>query len=120
MKTRFSKYWGWYAGAAVLLLLLIFKNKLFGSTASTPPADGSPCQEANGKKGLYKNGVCDTSAVTAGTSPTGRMSATNRVIKCYPKAQGTRTCVNRIVDKSVPSLYGSLYSQTDKTCCYIF
>lgn len=85
--TFFLKYWGWFAGAAVVLIVFIFRKKIFGSDLrdttqeednlpsnkinfikliprKTIP-DGTPCRE-DGKKisdsnpadGIYKDNKC--------------------------------------------------------------
>lgn len=108
--------------AVAYVIISAFKGnlKFWEWFASTPPDTihpaGTGCTTNDNRQGIYDaNGIC---VATGGAPPANdAVIRTARKVKCYLKPAGT-SCNPRIYDSVLG--WGTLYSQTSTTCCYIF
>lgn len=119
------KYIPWIVAAVVVLAVIFRKQigKFFGMNGAPPPAEGSECT-ADGKKGTIKNGTCVVVDIVPPADQVIRIVPTNwyrygsRRVRCYSKSSPGVSCSARILDNTFG--WGTLYSETSTTCCYIF
>lgn len=124
MKKLFTNPWT-YLVIAIIAAAIIFRDKIasWWNTPTAPnnpapPAEGSACS-LNGQAGTIVNGTCvpDASAERVILVPISSSRIGARRARCYSKPAGAM-CEQRIYDNILG--WGSLYSATNTTCCYIF
>lgn len=123
MKKLFTNPWT-YLVIAIIAAAIIFRDKIaaWWNTPTPndppPPAEGSACS-LNGQAGTIVNGTCvpAASAERVILVPISSSRIGARRARCYSKPVGAM-CEQRIYDNILG--WGSLYSVTNTTCCYIF
>lgn len=113
-----------YLVLTAAVLVVVFRKQIADwwnkpqEDKSAPPAEGSACV-LNGKAGTVVNGTC---VVTEQANrvilvPISSSRIGGRRARCFSKPAGAQ-CETRIFDSMLG--WGTLYSVTNTTCCYIF